>query len=572
MQIVFQKLRYQNFLSTGNQFTEIIFNRSKSTLVVGENGAGKSTMLDALFYVLYGKAFRNINKPQLINSITNKNLLVECEFSIGKKQYLIRRGMRHNIFEIHINGEMIDQNSDIREYQDILSKNILKMSDKSFRQIVVLGSANYQPFMQLSAGDRRQVIEDLLDIQIFSVMNSILKEKISQNKIDTHSADYEIKMVEQRIELNEKHAKSLKSNNNELIIKKNNLILEVTDKISHSNIEINMLSGKVNEFMSKIKDSDKTNVRVQKILDLEKKIEGKVRSIKKEIGFFENHDSCPTCEQDIDARFKTGRLELRESQLVDTEEALLSLEKEYTKASERIVEITAINNDINALQSKIQDHMTDIRLYNNNIEALKSEIEELKNDTTQINLNSEEIKTLKKEKKDKVKHKYDLVNKKRLHDISSMLLKDSGIKTKIIRQYIPIINKLVNKYLQAMDFFVNFEIDEKFNETIRSRFRDEFSYASFSEGEKMRIDLSLMFTWRSIAKLRNSASTNILIMDEVFDSSLDSNGTEEFLKILETLTQETNVFIISHKGDVLYDKFHSVIKFEKHLNFSRIAA
>lgn len=572
MQIIFEKLRWQNMLSTGNQFTEIDLKRSKSTLILGTNGAGKSTMLDALFYVLYGKAFRNINKPQLINSITNKNLLVEVEFSIGKKKYLVRRGMRPGIFEIYQNEKLLDQNSDIREYQEVLEKSILKMSAKSFSQIVVLGSANYRPFMQLPAGDRREVIEDILDIQIFSIMNTLLKEKISQNKINLSNADHEIKMVEQRIELNEKHAKSLRQNNDDLIRKKELLIEQIENGIEDTNHHISELSTRSEELMASIADDGKINSKKNKIMELEQKIEGRVKGLKKEIVFFEKHDNCPTCKQDIDAEFKKEKMDAKALLLVETEAALNQLEAEYTKVSIRLDEIQATNIQINKIQSDIRDNLNEIRAYNNQISSLKQEIEDINNNTTQIDMNTNEIKLLKKEQTDKTNDKYELVKHREILDIASALLKDSGIKTKIIRQYIPIINKLVNKYLSAMDFFVNFEIDEKFNEKIKSRFRDEFSYASFSEGEKMRIDLSLMFTWRAIAKLRNSAATNLLIMDEVFDSSLDGTGTEEFLKILETLTQDTNVFIISHKGDALYDKFHSVIRFEKHSNFSRIAA
>lgn len=571
MQIIFEKIRWQNMLSTGNQFTEIDLKRSKSTLIVGSNGAGKSTLLDALFFVLYGKAFRNINKPQLINSITNKNMLVELEFSIGKKQYFVRRGMRPNIFEIYQNGKMLDQNSDIREYQDILEKNILKMSAKSLSQIVILGSANYKPFMQLPAGDRREVIEDLLDIQIFSVMNSLLKEKLSQNKIDLANADHEIHMVEQKIELNERHAKSLRQNNEDLIKKKEVLVEQIERNIEDANLYISKLTTQSEELLSSIADNGKVSIKKQKIIELEKKIEGKVKSLKKEIVFFENHDNCPTCKQNIDVEFKQEKMEHKAAMLEETQAALEKLEGEYQKVSQRLDEIQKTNEKINQIQNSIRDNLNDIRSFNNQISSLKREIEDISSNTTQIDINTKEIKSLKKELKTKTENKYELIKHREILDISSALLKDSGIKTKIIRQYIPIINKLVNKYLSSMDFFVNFEIDEKFNEKIKSRFRDEFSYASFSEGEKMRIDLSLMFTWRAIAKLRNSASTNLLIMDEVFDSSLDGTGTEEFLKILESLTQDTNVFIISHKGDALYDKFHSVIRFEKHSNFSRIA-
>jgi len=570
MQLIFEKLRWQNFLSTGNQFTEIDLNRSKSTLIIGTNGAGKSTVLDALFYALFGKAFRNINKPQLVNSITQKNLLVEVEFSIGKKKYMVRRGMKPNIFEVYQSDQLINQNSDIREYQEMLEKTILKMSDRSMRQIVVLGSADYRPFMQLPTGDRRLVIEDLLDIQIFSIMNLLLKEKVSQNRMDMQSADYEIEMVEQKIVLNEKHVKSLMTNNDEIIDRKKRMIDKTVADIEEFDKNVRKLSVDVDVLLESISDQNKANSRLDKIVQLENTIESKVKNIKKEIGFFEKHDSCPTCKQDIDAEFKTERLHDREEQLQDTEKALLKLEDEYKKANGRLLEINTTHDRINKLQSDIRDNMGEIRVYQRNITTLEKEIEDIQNNTTQIDLNSTEINKLKKDKKAKIDYKYELIDSKELFDISAALLKDGGIKTHIIRQYIPIINKLVNKYLASMDFFVNFEMDEKFSETIRSRFRDEFTYASFSEGEKMRIDLALMFTWRAIAKLRNSTSTNLLIMDEVFDSSLDGNGTEEFLKILESLTVDTNVFVISHKGAQLHDKFHSLIKFEKHKNFSKM--
>jgi DNA repair exonuclease SbcCD ATPase subunit len=570
--ILFKKLRWQNLLSTGNQFTEILLNKSKSTLIVGENGAGKSTILDALSFVLYGKPFRNINKPQLLNSITGKGLLVEIEFTVGSKEYMIRRGIKPGIFEVYQNGNMINQNSDVREYQDMLEKTILKMNHKSFGQIVVLGSANYVPFMQLNAGERRAVIEDLLDIQIFSVMNTLLKDKINTNKSDIRDADYQIELIEQKIEMTQKHMSSLQTNNDELVAGKDQMVESLQTQVNDAFHLIEKLNSDIQNWSNRISDADSVNDKKTKILELESTLETKIKALKKEVSFFHDHDNCPTCKQGIDHDFKETRIETRKSQLAEVEEAMSKLDGKITSINNRIAEISMVNDEITKLNRQITDCNVDIRSWNSSIETLKKEIETIKSNTTQIDNSQNEIDELKKDYGHKNKRKYDLLDQKEVLDIASSLLKDTGIKTRIIKQYVPIINKLVNKYLAALDFFVNFELDEKFNETIKSRFRDEFSYASFSEGEKMRIDLALMFTWRAIAKLRNSASTNLLIMDEVFDSSLDVGGTEEFLKILDGLTTDSNVFIISHKGDQLYDKFHSVIKFEKHKNFSRIAA
>jgi len=569
--ILFKKLRWQNLLSTGNQFTEVLLNKSKSTLIVGENGAGKSTILDALSFVLYGKPFRNINKPQLLNSITGKGLLVEIEFSIGNKEYMIRRGIKPGIFEVYQNGNLINQNSDVREYQDMLEKTILKMNHKSFGQIVVLGSANYVPFMQLNAGERRGVVEDLLDIQIFSVMNSLLKDKINQNKSDIREAEYQIELIEQKIELTQKHIESLQSNNDDLIAAKEGMIEDLQQQIDDTFRHIEALNKNIAELSAHIADADAVANKKTKILELESTLETKIRALKKEVSFFHDHDNCPTCKQGIDHDFKESRIENRKTQLAEVEEAMSKLDGKITAINDRIKEITYVNNQITSLNNEITECNGDIRSWNNSIDTLKKEIHTIRANTTQIDNSQNEIDELRKDFGRKNKRKYELLDQKEVLDIASSLLKDTGIKTRIIKQYVPIINKLVNKYLAALDFFVNFELDEKFNETIKSRFRDEFSYASFSEGEKMRIDLALMFTWRAIAKLRNSASTNLLIMDEVFDSSLDVGGTEEFLKILDGLTSDSNVFIISHKGDQLYDKFHSVIRFEKHKNFSRIA-
>ena len=570
--IVFKKLRYQNILSTGNQFTEIDLNRSNSTLIVGENGAGKSTFIEALTFALYGKPFRNINKPQLLNAITGKGLLVELEFSIGKKDYIVRRGMKPNIFEIWLNGEMMNQNAGARDYQEFLEKNILKLNFKSFSQIVVLGSANYVPFMQLPAMQRRAVVEDLLDIQIFSIMNSLLKDKLAQNKSDITDVEYQIDLCEQKIELHSKHINTLKANNDELIAQKQQKIREHQEAIDSLSIDTDALSESVELLNLQIEDHEKVSSRKSKLTQMEATLEDRIRKLNKEIQFFHDHDNCPTCKQGIDHDFKSDTIQKREAKTQEVSEALAKLENEIQSANTRLEEIAQLNKQITSLNAKITDNNQQIGFYQRYIRDLNKEIEGLREQANKIDTESEDTSKFIEELNNHKKQKETLSRQKSVLDVASHLLKDTGIKTKIIKQYVPIMNKLINKYLASMDFFVNFELDEQFNETIKSRFRDDFSYASFSEGEKMRIDLSLMFTWRAIAKLRNSASTNLLIMDEVFDSSLDSAGTEEFLKILESLTQDSNVFIISHKGDQLYDKFHSVIKFEKHANFSRIAA
>ena len=570
--ITFKKLRYQNIMSTGNQFTEILLNKSKSTLIVGENGAGKSTFIEALTFALYGRPFRNINKPQLINSITGKNLVVELEFTVGKKDYMIRRGVKPTVFEIYQNDNLINQNADIREYQEMLEKQILKLNFKSFSQIVVLGSASYVPFMQLPTQTRRGVVEDLLDIQIFSVMNSLLKEKIQTNRQELQDVGYKIDLCEQKIDMHTKHIGALLANNDELIEQKKAKIVEHQDQIAVHNIAVDGAMSLVDDLQQQIADQEKAEQRKTKLVQMESQLEDRVRKLKKEIEFFHDHDSCPTCKQGLTHDFKQEKIQSSQSKSQEVTEALTKLEDEIIKSGERLSQINETNKQIQKFNETISQNNQQITFLNRYIADLTKEVEELKEQGNKITAEVDESGEYEKELTTLSKLKEQLSNQRAMLDVSAHLLKDTGIKTKIIKQYVPVMNKLINKYLAAMDFFVDFQLDENFNETIKSRFRDEFSYASFSEGEKMRIDLALMFTWRAIAKLRNSASTNILIMDEVFDSSLDATGTEEFLKILEQLTQDTNTFIISHKGDQLYDRFHSVIKFEKHSNFSRIVA
>lgn len=569
--IIFEKVRWKNFLSTGNAFTEINLTRNKSTLIIGENGAGKSTILDALSFGLYGRPFRKVNKPQLLNTINQKGLEVEVEFRIGKRQYLIKRGIKPAMFEIYQDGKLLNQDAESKEYQEMFERNILKLNHKSFNQIVVLGSASFVPFMQLPAAHRREVIEDLLDIQIFSTMNVLLRDKVQVNKNDIQQVDFDMKLIAEKIEMHKKHLLALKQNNDEIINQKKDKIVELEKEIAQAKITIARYDKLITDANNNIKDQDKVNAKYEQVLDLKKKLDIKHDKIQKEIEFFRDHSDCPTCRQGIDDVHKKQIVSNDNDQLLEVQKAIDKLNDDINWYIERIREIKDVNQKITEYNREVSNSNVQINTLTNFVNGLNDEISNLKKDKTVTEDNSEELKNLKQQLKELVSKKEELVDDKMVLDVASMLLKDSGIKTKIIKQYVPIMNKLINKYLASMDFFVNFELNENFEERIRSRYRDDFSYESFSEGEKMRIDLSLLFTWRAIAKLRNSASTNLLIMDEVFDSSLDHNGTDEFLKILSTLTTDTNVFIISHKGDTLFDKFEHIIKFEKHKNFSRIA-
>jgi len=570
--IVFKQLKWRNFLSTGDAWTTVDLKRNKSTLIVGENGAGKSTILDALSFALYGRAFRKINKPQLINAINGKNSVVEVAFQIGKHDYLIKRGIKPAMFEIWQNGKMINQDAAARDYQEMLEKQILKLNHKSFSQIVVLGSSTFVPFMQLSSMNRREVIEDLLDLQIFSVMNSLLKERLTENRSNLMEVDYQINLQEEKISMQEKHIDSIAANSADRVNENRDKIQEAEDKIAEHEATIADLNQQIQTLNNTIQDEEKVSAKKIKLQKLEFAIERKIADLKKEIKFYEDNDNCPTCKQSIDEDFKCNHLDGRKQAFKETSDGYEQLRKEFNDTVSRMGEILETQNQINILETNVNSEVSEVNALNRIINSIQSDINKIENDKSSTEKEQKQLEKYKKSLETAALAKNDLASKKAVLEVASMLLKDSGIKTRIIRQYIPVMNKLINKYLAAMDFFVQFELDESFNETIRSRYRDEFSYASFSEGEKMRIDLALLFTWRAIAKIRNSASTNLLIMDEVFDSSLDNSGTEEFLKILNDLTADTNIFIISHKGDQLFDKFHSVIRFEKVKNFSRIAA
>lgn len=569
--IIFKTLKWKNILSTGNAFTEVKLDSHKTTLIVGENGAGKSTILDALCFVLYGKPFRKINKAQLLNSINNKALVVEIEFSVGKRSYRIVRGIKPNVFEIYVDGTLLDQHSDAKEYQEMLEKQILKLNYRSFSQIVILGSASFVPFMQLPAAHRREVIEDLLDIEIFTTMNVLLKEKIGLNKISIADVDYEIKATAEKIDLYNKHIESLKQNTDELVQQKEQQIHNLHGDIHEATEHSTELQDKITELQSSIADQPKVRARLEKINTFARQIDSRLDKIRKETEFFDANDDCPTCRQGIAHEHKATIVEKGNAQIAEIQSGKEKILEELDSINSRLTEIADVSNGISAKNREVSDLLIQIRTWNSFITGIEAEIKKLQSNTTQIDTNQEEVSALKVALKLALDDKKELIKLKETYDIAALLLKDGGIKTKIIKQYVPIINKLINKYLAAMDFFVNFELNENFEETIKSRFRDEFTYESFSEGEKLRIDLSLLFAWRAVAKLRNSASTNLLIMDEVFDSSLDVGGMDEFMKILNGVTSDTNTFIISHKGDQLFEKFEHVIKFEKHKNFSRMA-
>lgn len=567
--IIFKEIRYQNILSTGNFFTTIPLNQSKTTLIVGENGAGKSTILDALAFALYGKPFRKINKPQLMNSINSRDLLVELDFSIGANKYTIRRGMRPNIFEVYENDDLLNQDAAARDYQQYLEDNILKMNFKSFGQIVVLGSSTFVPFMQLPAGHRREIIEDLLDIQIFTVMNTLLKEKLAQNKSDLRDAKYQIDIVQERISAANKHNASIiemKQADAEKIQSRIDSLLAENDSLLS---EASNIQEELHAMQKSISDHDSVTKKMNELIKIENNLTNKTKTLAKTLAFYEENDQCPTCKQGIDTDHKHHVISTNEEKIQEINDALEKLVVEKDKVNQRILDISEINTEITEKNLEVGNRNASISVNERTISSLKSDLQTAKEEIDQID--ESKIDELKAELKDLEDSGKQLYLDGETMGVTAMLLKDGGIKTQIIRQYVPIMNKLINKYLAEMDFFVQFELDEQFNETIRSRFRDDFSYESFSEGEKMRIDLALLFTWRAVSKLRNSTSTNLLIMDEVFDGSLDINGTEEFMKIINDITGDSNIFIISHKTDQLIDRFDSVLRFEKVKNFSKIA-
>jgi DNA repair exonuclease SbcCD ATPase subunit len=567
--ILFRTLRWKNLLSTGNHFTELKLNNNTNTLVVGANGSGKSTMLDALCFALFGKAFRNINKPNLVNSINNKDCVVEVEFDTNNKSYKIVRGIKPIIFEIYCNGELVDQAAASRDYQEYLERFIIKLNYKSFTQIVILGSASFTPFMQLSSTDRRAIIEDLLDIQIFSTMNGIVKDKLANIKDLTTNKKHEIDLEQQKYDLQKKHIDDLKQNNDEKVKEYEGEISGNANTISTLADQIELFSNEVQQLQILVNEKVETEAKVKKITKIESQIESNLSKFRKDIGFFQHNNDCPTCRQAIAMEFKEKELTLLNTKVTECDHGLKELEKKLTEEQAKLNSINETQKKIQELQIKIATNNTSITETNKYIKKLENLLVELKNKNSSTKKDDDELCIINVTLTDLKQHLCDLIEEKTYYETAFNLLKDTGIKTKIVKQYLPIINKLVNKYLASLDFFVNFNLDESFKETIKSRHRDEFTYNNFSEGEKQRIDMALMLTWRAVAKLKNSSNTNLLILDEVFDSSLDTNGTEELMKILHML-EDVNLYVISHKGDILQDKFSNIIRFEKIKNFSKV--
>jgi len=568
--IIFQKVRWKNFLSTGQNFTEINLLKSPNTLIIGNNGAGKSTILDALCFGLFGKPFRKINKPQLLNSINQQAAVVEIEFLIGKKQYKVIRGIKPNVFEIYCDNILLNQDAAARDYQEVLEKSILKLNYKSFTQVVILGSASFVPFMQLSPSDRRAIIEDLLDIGIFSSMNGVVKEKMTAIKDISTKTKYEMDLTAERMNFQKQAIEEHKNRTDEEVKSKQEEVKQSIDQTFTLQRDIDLIQKHIEVLNSKINDKLVIEKKSSKLLQLESKLESRLKKLEKEAKFYEENHDCPTCKQSIADSFRRSQLSGIHKTKGEIGTGIEDIETKIQETNQRIEEIQKVVKHIQAHNNEIVKHNSTISAVNTYITKLQREIEDLSKRKDTLEVDNEKLKQLRTELGLLVKKQEELATEKQYYEFAASLLKDTGIKTKIIRQYLPIMNKLINKYLGAMDFFVNFNINENFEETIKSRHRDDFGYANFSEGEKMRIDLALLFTWRQIAKLKNSTNTNLLILDEVFDSSLDGVGTEEFLKLIHDMGPDTNIFVISHKGDQLFDKFRSIIKFKKVNNFSQV--
>jgi DNA repair exonuclease SbcCD ATPase subunit len=568
--IKFTKLRYKNFLSSGNSFTEIDFSKSPTTLVVGHNGSGKSTLLDAIAFGLFGKAYRSISKNQLVNSINKKDTVVEISFSVSGSDYTVRRGIKPNIFEIYRNGEMMNQSSHSKEYQKILEQNILKLNHKSFHQIVVLGSSSFIPFMQLNNNHRREVIEDLLDINVFSKMNNIMKEKQSMLKEDIKELNNNISLYDTKIMSQKKYINDIKSINATEKDKKYSLIEEYNieiEKLQNRNIELSEYIRNNQPDVEKNKEIKEK--RLKDLNNFKTKFNSDVKRVVKDVEFFNKNESCPSCKQNISEDLRDNKINEYKDKSKELKKAIDDVEVEINKTDVDLKEILLNIEEIRKCQNEINTNNVSIKQYQDSIDRTQQDIDKL-SEATDLNSSIEELEELENNKDSMTEKKLTLNEQFNYNMVIGEMLKDTGIKTKIVKQYIPVINNFVNNYLQTLDFFVQFHLDENFQETIKSRYRDTFSYASFSEGEKQRIDLALLFTWRHIAKMKNSVATNLLILDETFDSSLDDEGIDNLLKIVQSLGDDTNVFIISHKGDILDNKFTSKIEFYKDKNFSKM--
>lgn len=569
--ITFRTLRWKNFLSTGNNWTEIDLTNSKSTLIVGHNGAGKSTMLDALSFALFGKPHRNINKPQLVNTINNKNCEVEVNFTVAGRTYKVVRGIKPAKFEIWVDGTMINQSSHAKEYQRILEQNIIKLNHKSFHQIVVLGSSSFIPFMQLSAQHRRDVIEDLLDINVFSKMNQLLKEKQSLLKDQIKQIEYELDLTKEKIALQSKYIREVEDLSNDQIELKETEIQSAQEEINSLQKENTILTDEIETSSIGLQEeTKKQHDKKTSLLHFTADFKGQIKTLVKESKFYEQNDNCPTCSQDIDKGLKETKLSAAREKAAELNKALSDASEQSAIVEQAIERLNNVSSDIREKTSTISSNNRTIARLQGHIQNQTAAITQLQGNDGDVAVAKEELSKLKEQKDSTFERRLTMNESFNYNQVILEMLKDTGIKTKIIKQYLPVINQLTNQYLQTLDFFVHFNLDESFTETIRSRHRDAFSYDSFSEGEKQRIDLALLFTWRQIAKMKNSVATNLLILDETFDSSLDHEGVGNLMKIIYSLGDDTNVFVISHKGEILDDKFNKKIEFIKEKNFSKI--
>jgi len=570
--ILFKSVQWKNFLSTGNSFNKVLLNKSSTTLIIGKNGEGKSTILDALCFGLFGKPFRNINKGQLVNSINGKGCVVEIEFSINNKDYKVIRGIKPNTFEIWCDDEMVNQDAASRDYQKVLEQQILRLNYKTFTQVVILGSASFVPFMQLSSAQRREVIEDILDIRIFSTMNTILKEKANETKDTIKRIEGEITTAKTKVDGQSLLIKTLTDAKSEAIESLLSKIEANNSEIQRSEATVAQALTEIAALQSRTEKKSEIDNDIERAKGLKSKVVAKVEHCSHHAEFFNENEVCPSCSQDIPDSHKEALLKELNDKIEAENARMEDLDKVLTKLNTQLSDINEILKEITDKNITVSTYNTQISMLNKLNASMQVEIENAKADTTNVDEEKRKLKELAQEAMNKINAKTQLQEQRNIEEVAAVLLKDTGIKTAIIREYLPVMNKLINKYLTAMDAYIHFELDEAFNEIVKSRHRDDFTYASFSEGEKMRIDLAILFTWRQIAKMKNSVNTNLLLLDEIFDSSLDTAGTDYFLNLMNGFGDGTNIFVISHKGDQLFDKFRSVIKFEKHNDFSVIAA
>ena len=569
--IIFKSVEWKNFLSTGNTANKVLLDRSTTTLIVGKNGEGKSTILDALCFALFGKPFRNINKPQLINSINGKNCVTTVEFAVAGKEYKIIRAIKPNVFEIWCDGELLNQDAASRDYQKVLEQQILKLNYKTFTQVVILGSASFVPFMQLPSNQRRDVIEDILDIRVFSTMNTVLKTRMQETRDEILRTETALSMARERVANQQKTIKILLESRKDAVSAIQKKIGDNEASIQTTNENISAIVGSIGSLKSSIEDRKNVIEDIEKAKALSTKKSDKNSDLTVTVDFFNSNDICPQCEQGIPHEHKSSIIKQIQEELTQNQSNIEELTTALAKLNERLETINTIQEQISDKNIEVSTANQTVTMLNKMNKELLSEMESTKNDTGNVDDEKSKLKTMAEEAIGLLNSKTALEEHRQYQELASSLLKDTGIKTTIIREYLPVMNKLINKYLTAMDFYVHFELDETFTEKIKARYRDEFTYESFSEGEKMRIDLAILFTWRQIAKMKNSVNTNLLILDEIFDSSLDVAGTDYFLTLMNGFDDKTNVFVISHKGDQLFDKFRSTIKFEKKNDFSVIA-